>query len=575
MPNPTIFHRCRSLITAGVTFGAALFVGFRLAPEPPAAAEQGRNASASLTASSSYDPVSAPWLDLLRTEGRLSAKVHAALQNIPEAAIPDALRLLPHVALAAEDEAGAAAVLWHRLTRLHPDTAFDLLCRMKYRFQLDPAIVSVFFATVAHEGWARTQEFLLRPETHGKELEAITAALPVLRALDPTALNDALAFERSLHSGPSDSETPGSVEPETDPTKQIEALAQKDPQAALDLFLTLPEHARTARSLMYLLSRWPDTGTDQLLELHQALVKPELLTLVEQVRTLRLAKTDLPAAIAWLDTLPEDRRQTAAESIREQLILGDPAAAQRLVRPREEWGSIVNAIFREPDRTIERFIRQQPQAARTWAESFPEGPLQTSARSAYLSVLALQDPVQARAFAMADSDKNRAAQVLGKISLTPSATHDFLAPLPAELRQAAALAYLEHFPAWDNRGAKDHAREYAPMLDLVQVPAEMTPQTQTTLSAAIWQTATAAAETKPVETIAWLQHQPEAIAGPLFSRAFETWVNYADQAALQWLSAQDNFPWKDRALAAAAKSLAECDPDRAAQLRAQISTNTK
>ncbi len=82
--------------------------------------------------------MSAPWLDLLRTEGRFSAKVHAALQNIPEAAIPDALRLLPHVPLAAEDEAGAAAVLWHRLTSLHPDTAFDLLCRMKYRFQLDP-----------------------------------------------------------------------------------------------------------------------------------------------------------------------------------------------------------------------------------------------------------------------------------------------------------------------------------------------------------------------------------------------------------------------------------------------------
>lgn len=575
MPQPNYPNFLRTPFAAVVTLVLFIWLGWQLAPAPPTPtnATLGR---ANVQHSEQVNvPPTEPWLELLQQEGRFSAKVHAALNRIPEDAIPEAIQLLSHSALTAEDESGACALLWRRLTLINPETAFGLLCKtsgIELRLLLrDLNTTRTFFAAVAHHGWARTHEFLLRPGFPWEQDAAIEAALPVIKALDPSNLNEALAFQQRLKSGKAPSEN---VEPFLGPAeaaaKQIRDMARSDPQAALDLFLALPEHARTVDSLQTLLSGWPDGGADQLLELHQSLVKPELLTLVEQVRTLRLAKTDLPAAIAWIDSLPEDRRQKSADSILEQLLLGDPVAAQRLVKLPGNFSSS-GPRFYQPAGMVERFVNQQPDAARAWAASFPDGPLQSGARAAYLSVIARKDPDYARQFALLESNPERGAQVLGELSLTPTEMRDFIAPLPVELRQRAANIFFEGFPSGGWREWETNGRFFTPILEFAQIPPGMTTEKSTGLSVAMLQTTAAAAETRPLETITWLQRQPEAIAGPMFSKAFEVWVYNADQSALQWLESQGDFPWKDRALASASKVLAESDPARAVKLMSQIS----
>lgn len=87
---------------------------------------------------------------------------------------------------------------------------------------------------------------------------------------------------------------------------------------------------------------------------------------------------DLPAAREWVESQPQDElREVLMGSIVFELAKSDPSAAARMVAERMGSGEpqMEAAIS-----VVNRWISQDPQAAASWVETFPEGDLKERAR---------------------------------------------------------------------------------------------------------------------------------------------------------------------------------------------------
>jgi hypothetical protein len=502
------------------------------------------------------------WLESLQQEGGLAGETIRLLEKIPVPEIAAALELLRQRPLAPEDQVRAAKILWRRWADAEPEAAVAAALKEPSVGQTRWGLICVFQA-LARQGFPQVERYLPLIAECPEKLAIQMAMRSVLAQSHP----DALALLPNLVEKPSYDKDPNYLR-----SQEFHDLGAKDPLAAVERFLALPEHLQESNLLLSSLENWPPQADAELLALHQKLINKESLSLVEQCRTRMLAKVNLADAVTWIASLPEDRRANCAKLIREQLLLGDPALAVRWLVPSRSPHDYEPLYFRESPGRIADFVKQHPAEARAWIDQFPSGALQVDARVAYLTELAKINLAGAREFIQSNADQARFIEVFRLMKMSANDYRDLIEGLPETLRSQAVSAKI--LEAWQHRwyGLPQRPEQYAALLPWVQLSSDLPEAEREMFYTQHAQTVYQAALQNPQQTMDWVLRQPAAAGDVLFRNAWSAWVQQSDREAMAWMESKPQFPWKEQAYLETARILLQHDPTRAAEVLAKMET---
>ncbi|MEO6245722.1 MAG: hypothetical protein ABIQ12_09820 [Opitutaceae bacterium] len=168
-------------------------------------------------------------------------------------------------------------------------------------------------------------------------------------------------------------------------------LAERDPRSAIELARRSLRPPALERTLFRALENLTATEPGAAAPLVTLLPPGELQTMAAAGVARALAEGDVPAALAWVQTLPVDlTRRTALHGVLTSWVRRDPAAAARHVLDLPPGPELELAAGH-----LAPFLATNPAAAIRWADALPDPAARAAAQAQIASNWAQREPIKA------------------------------------------------------------------------------------------------------------------------------------------------------------------------------------
>ncbi len=373
------FSRTRSLLAVALLTLALLvwWQGRRPAPRPPAPPVAAVVVAPTPAAPppAAEDPLAvALALDNPRERAiRFGTEFQRLVNRDPEAALA-ALRRLPR----GREFTQSLIALLDFIGRSDPDRALMLAAELAQSRE-EQAFYSLFFDRLARENLTTAAARLAQVPPGEARENAIRALAAVWSQTDPAA---AIAWGQSL-ADPAD--RGAAVE------TALGDLAQRDPRQAIEIARKNLRSPALERTLFSALQRLAATDPNAAASFVLLLPPGDMQTMAAANVARSLAERSVPAALAWVKTIPIDlTRWIAFNSVLTSWVQQDRTAAARHVLELPPGQGTEFAASH-----LAQFLASDPADAILWAAALPDETVRASANATIASVWAQRAPAEA------------------------------------------------------------------------------------------------------------------------------------------------------------------------------------